>query len=450
VTGAVAAPGGGYSGREVRELMDPLGVNDPRNRGMVPGERAAYADAAAKRAELDAVNAGLLGELTEARAGLASEGYRSEGAAMADADIARMSRASALGYNPGGMVGSGVMRGGVFTPGPRMGNVPERESEREMREWDAGVDARLTALNLERGVAMDAARDARTTPEAIAAGRARAVGRRGLTGDPVLTADQFMNARKDISDEQRQAYFDRLAARDAEDAMASTRRVARAQERAGTVFGPDGQVDRQASALARLNQLDPNAVADIGIRQQEADARGGIDRMNAEANLRIGQARAIEAGMDPALVAGAGGGVGMQNDDFALEQRISRGIELDAKGDDTRAAEIGAILTNVFTLPIEEQADAMRDFGLREDHLEQIIKDAAPGPMDVISFQGTIDEKRRKAALAQQALDRLRGTDRTRQATPGGSVTPSESSIVAERNRQERLRERNERLRGEG
>jgi hypothetical protein len=348
-----------------------------------------------------------------------------------------------------------------------MADVPERESEREMREWDAGVDARLTALNLERGVAMDAARDARTTPEAIAAGRARAVGRRGLTGDPVLTADQFMNARKDISDEQRQAYFDRLAARDAKDAMASTRRVARAQERAGTVFGPDGQVDRQASALARLNQLDPNAVADIGIRQQEADARGGIDRMNAEANLRIGQARAIEAGMDPAVVAGAGGGVGgMQNDDLALEERISRGIELDGLGPDQRAVNVRGILANVMALPDDQQQEQMRKFGLREDHLEEIVKRAEPGFSTIFQSQADIDRLRYEAAEAQRALDILRGTAKIKATAGKGNAPlspqadvsvrrntmfpPSESSIVAERNRQERLRERNERLRGEG
>lgn len=457
VTGVGTVPGGGFSRGEVRGLSDPLGIGDPRRRGVVKAERDAYADAAERQAIIDSVNAGLIDELAGVRDRLAGDGYRAEGAAMADGDIARMGRASAGGYNPvAGVGGGGVMRRGVFTPGPAMADVPERESDRQLREWDAGVEARLAALNLERGVAMDAARDARVTPEAIAAGRQRAIGRRGLTGDPVLTADQFMNARKDISDDQRRAYFDRLAARDARDAIAQERRFARAQERAGTVFGADGQVDRQASALARLNMVNPGMVADMGIRQQEAEARGGIDRMNAEANLRIGQARAIEAGMDPAVVAGAGAVDGAAADPrVRIAERVDAGLRLDELGDDTRAAQIDGILANVFTLPDGEQADAIRDFGLREDHLEEIIADAQPGPLDAISFQSTIDDKRRKAAMAQKALDRLRGTSRN-QGQGGEALTPeadmqaridalfppSQSSIVAERNRQERMRDR--------
>jgi hypothetical protein len=208
-------------------------------------------------------------------------------------------------------------------------------------------------------------------------------------------------------------------------------------------------------------------VADIGIRQQEADARGGIDRMNAEANLRIGQARAIEAGMDPAVVAGAGGGVGgMQNDDLALEERISRGIELDGLGPDQRAVNVRGILANVMALPDDQQQEQMRKFGLREDHLEEIVKRAEPGFSTIFQSQADIDRLRYEAAEAQRALDILRGTAKIKATAGKGNAPlspqadvsvrrntmfpPSESSIVAERNRQERLRERNERLRGEG
>jgi hypothetical protein len=81
---------------------------------------------------------------------------------------------------------------------------------------------------------------------------------------------------------------------------------------------------------------------------------------------------------------------------------------------------------NVFAMPDETQGEMLRDFGIREDQLEDQINRAQPVPLDLFSSQSSLDERRRRAEMAQKALDRLRGTGTARDAaaTAGGPLSP--------------------------
>jgi hypothetical protein len=141
--------------------INPL--NDPTQRGVDPDEARAYADAEAANAELSAQRGAASARLAEVRRSLGNGAAESEGRAQAVRDAETAARNSRYGYRTGD---SGVTRRGVYTPTPSMsdsnpGAFPERESERQVREWSDNTDQRLGGILVDRNARMQSDQDAR-------------------------------------------------------------------------------------------------------------------------------------------------------------------------------------------------------------------------------------------------------------------------------------------------
>jgi hypothetical protein len=141
--------------------INPL--NDPTQRGVDPDEALAYADAEAANAELSAQRGAASARLAEVRRSLGNGAAESEGRAQAVRDAETAARNSLYGYRTGD---SGVTRRGVYTPTPSMsdsnpGAFPERESERQVREWSDNTDQRLGGILADRNARMQSDQDAR-------------------------------------------------------------------------------------------------------------------------------------------------------------------------------------------------------------------------------------------------------------------------------------------------
>jgi hypothetical protein len=352
-----------------------------------------------------------------------TQGDSPDAAGLNQEAIGRQRGMSQFGYNPFKGLGiNGVMRRGVFTPGPGLPEIDGPMELPERRVVQGGVPMsdmntqertqRLSAMGRRYGFnptdpVSEAGINVGAETSRAPLGREASVAARVASGDLTQErADEIAANRRAFLGEESDR---RQRVRD--------RGIARGQLRSGVVLDSQGRLDPTASMMVRGGMLqNPLQAAALGVQREVAAAEGRRQQTMADAQMMRFTPEGLQMPQTP---------------EQQRDQQIALGIELDDLDDSTFTTRVGGMLMDAINMSPEDSLKVLQRNGVRPDHLQRIVGMRDPNiwnlwglgsaVSDAFTKQSNLDIEQQVRGRAEELLKQMgvtAGTSRRSQTAP--------------------------------